>query len=363
MNMTSIPTRLKKIKEKSSRTSLTVIFALFVFLILLAAIGLSALLLYILAKSGAIASADGELALGTTVLLMTTTSIVIGVGLSFLSMKLPLKPINNLINKLNLLASGDFSVRISLGATLSAHPVFREIAESFNKMAEELESTELLRSDFINNLSHEFKTPLVSITGLAKLLSRGNLSDEERALYLRAIEEEAIRLSDMASNVLNLTRVENQSILTEVSRFNVSEQIRSSLLLLEERWSEKEIELELELDEYYIEANEELLKQVWINLIDNAIKFSPKGATLAVEAEKSEGTLLFRISNTGSEIPKDKQTKIFNKFYQADESHSTAGNGIGLAIVKRIVALHGGEVGVVSENNTTQFFVRLPITQ
>ena len=167
----------------------------------------------------------------------------------------------------------------------------------------------------------------------------------------------------MASNVLNLTRVENQSILTEVSHFNVSEQVRSALLLLEERWSEKEMELELELDEYYIEANEELLKQVWINLIDNAIKFSPKGATLSVEAEAKDGVLSFKISNTGSEIPKNKQTKIFNKFYQADESHSTAGNGIGLAIVKRIVALHGGEVGVVSENNTTQFLVKLPEMQ
>jgi signal transduction histidine kinase len=262
---------------------------------------------------------------------------------------------------MNLLAAGDFKTRLSYGKPLGNHPTLREITDSFNRMAEELEHTEMLRSDFINNFSHEFKTPIVSITGFTKLLKRGNLTEDEKEEYLDIIEEESLRLSAMATNVLNMTKVENQTILTNVSRFNLSEQIRSCVLLLEKRWTDKHIEFSLEFEEEEISANEELLKQVWLNLIDNAIKYSPEYGFIVIKIRKEEDNW-YRVSvgNTGIEIPKEKQQKIFQKFYQVDESHSSEGNGIGLAIVQYITRLHGGEVSVECANGMTTFTVKMP---
>ena len=354
---------IEKIKEKTSRMSLTRALSIFVFIILLAAIGLTALGLWLLTKAGVIVDINGELQLGQVILFMSLISLIIGGVGVFFSSRLPLKPVNEIINKMNRLAAGDFKTRLKFGNTMSAHPAVKELTDSFNTMAEELENTEMLRNDFINAFSHEFKTPIVSITGLANLLEAGDLTEEQRVQYARAIREESMRLSSMASNVLSLTKVENQTILTDVSRFNLSEQIRSAVLLLEEKWSSKNIELQLDFDEFMIEANEEMLKQVWINLIDNAVKFVPRCGTIELEALDAGENLCIKISNTGSEIPLEKQEKIFAKFYQADESHATQGNGIGLAIVKSIVVLHNGAVSVNSGNGMTTFTVLLPKKQ
>jgi len=354
---------IERILEKTSRMSLTLAFSIFVFGILLAAIGLTALGLWVLTKAGVIVDVDGALQLGPVILFMSLISLIIGGIIVFFSSRLPLKPVNELINKMNLLASGNFKTRLKFGETISAHPAAKELTESFNTMAEELENTELLRNDFINNFSHEFKTPIVSITGLANLLEAGNLTEDQRVQYARAIREESMRLSSMASNVLNLTKVENQTILTDVSSFNLSEQVRSAVLLLEEKWTSKNIDLQLDFDEFMIEANEELLKEVWINLIDNAVKFVPRCGTVELELLDVGKQLCVKISNTGSEIPPEKQEKIFAKFYQADESHATQGNGIGLAIVKRIVELHSGSIGVSSGDGITTFTVSLPKKQ
>lgn len=351
----------RKVKERRSRKSLTIVLAVFVFAILLTAIAMTALGLFILTKTGVLV--EGEISLNSVILFMSVISLAIGGLLAFFSSRIPLKPINNLINKMNRLAAGDFKARLAFGETLSSHPAFKEISTSFNTMAEELENTELLRNDFINNFSHEFKTPIVSITGFAKLLAKGNLTDEQKAEYLSAIEEESMRLSTMATNVLKLTKVENQTILSELSTYNLSEQIRSAVLLLEREWTEKNIELQLDFDDYTIEANEELLKEIWINLFDNAVKFTPRCGTIALTVEEAEEQYLVTVSNTGSEIPPEKRERIFKKFYQADESHATKGNGIGLAIVKRIVDLHGGEITVLSEKDVTSFRVVLPQKQ
>ena len=156
----------------------------------------------------------------------------------------------------------------------------------------------------------------------------------------------------MANNVLNLTRVENQTILTEATRFNLSEQIRGAVLLLAEKWTPKNLYMDMQFGEHMICANEELLKQVWINLLDNAIKYSDGSECLSIS-----------VSNHGKDIPKDRIAHIFNKFYQADESHSSEGNGIGLAVVKKVCELHGGAVSAKSESGTTTFTVVLPKQQ
>ena len=354
---------IERIKERASRRSLTVAFSAFVFAILLSAIVITALGLLLLTELGVIINVDGELDLGLFILYMSLISLIIGGAIAFFSSRIPLKPINDSINKMNRLAAGDFKTRLKFGGILSSHPAVREFEEGFNTMAEELGNTELLRNDFINNFSHEFKTPIVSITGLANLLEAGNLTEEQRVQYARAIREESMRLSSMASNVLSLTKVENQAILTDISTFNLSEQVRSAILLLEEKWTSKNIDLQLEFEEHEIEGNEELLKQVWINLIDNAVKFVPLCGTVEVDMLDMGDNLLVKVSNTGSEIPPDKLDKIFNKFYQADESHATQGNGIGLAIVKRIVELHNGSIEVLSKNSLTTFTVILPKKQ
>lgn len=359
----TILTPEKKGKEKRSRTSLTLAFSTLVFIILLVAIALTALGLLLLSRFGLLGDIEGELQLGPVIIFMMLISLIIGGGITFISCRLSLKPVNVLINKMNRLAAGDFKTRLVYGNTISSHPAVQEVTASFNKMAEELENTVTLRNDFINSISHEVKTPIVSIIGLAHLIEAGNLTEEQREKYARAIREESMRLSYMANNVLNLSKVENQSILTDVSSFNLSEQIRSAVLLLEEKWSGKNIDLQLDFEEYMIEANEELLKDIWINLIGNAIKFSPEGGAISLEISEEEKNISVKVSNTGSEIPKDKWDKIFNKFYQADESHATQGNGIGLAIVKRIVDLHNGNISVLSENEVTTFTVELPKAQ
>ena len=351
---------IKKIKESKSRASLSFALSLFVFAILLTAIALTALGLWLLTIAGVTLSVDGELLLGQVILFMSLISIIIGGVIVFFSSRIPLKPVNEIINKMNRLAAGDFKTRLQFGDTISSHPVVTEIVTSFNTMAEELENTELLRNDFINNFSHEFKTPIVSIIGLANLIESGNLTEEQEKQYACAIREESMRLSSMASNILNLTKIENQSILTDIVRYNLSEQVRSAVLLLEEKWALKNIDLQLDFEEYMIEANEEMLMQVWINLIDNAIKFSPNAGTVGLEIVDTGTAFSVKVSNTGSDIPPEKIEKIFAKFYQADESHATQGNGIGLAIVNSIVKLHDGDISVESNNGNTSFTVTLP---
>lgn len=345
---------------KKQRLSLTFSLASIVVAMLAIAFSFSMLAVWVLLETG-IAIDEGFLVDALIIL-----SIFIGISILvffvvFLMLgKIPLKPVNQLINEMNRLSNGDFSARLHFGKILSKHKTFKEIEQSFNELACELENTEMLRGDFVNNFSHEFKTPIVSISGLAKLVNKGNLTDEQKKAYLLAIEEESLRLANMATNVLNLTKVENQNILTDVKKINISEQIRTCVLLLENQWTKKNIDLSLEFDEYEIEANEELLKQVFINLLDNAIKFSPENETVSVEIA-DEGTVVsVNIKNGGKGIPKENQSKIFNKFYQADESHATKGNGIGLAIVKKIITLHNGHIGVKSKDGETVFTVKLP---
>lgn len=359
-------TKLTK-TDRKNRFSLTLTFVIVIFVILAFSIAVASATAHLFSQLGWMGlggkSEEISFDLTPTLVYLSITSIVIGIGITFLAIKYPLKPLNRMINQINRLANGDFKARLRFGRPLSAHPTFKEISESFNKMAEELEGTEMLRSDFVNNFSHEFKTPIVSIAGFAKLLRRGNLTEEQKEEYLAIIEEESLRLASMANNVLSLTKVENQTILTEVKNYNLSEQIRSCLLLLENKWTKKNTEFSLDFGEISISADEELLKQVWINLLDNAIKFSPEYSTVEVRITENDNAVSVEIANTGSEISPEHIGKIFGKFYQADESHSGEGNGVGLAVVKRIVELHGGSATVRSSDNLTAFTVELPKAQ
>ena len=349
---------MKKQKHQG-RIALMLLLSGIVFLANATALLLTFAATHILTRLGVIQIAAEDMNITDTLKFVFCASMVLGVILATVTGKISLNPIKRMIDRLDGLANGDFKSRLHFGKPIGDHPAFRSIETSFNRAAEELEHTEMLRNDFINNFSHEFKTPIVSIAGFAKLLRRDDLTQAQREEYLTVIEEESLRLSAMANNVLNLTRVENQTILTDVSQFNLSEQIRGAVLLLADKWTPKNLSMDMQFDEHRIEANEELLKQVWINLLDNAVKFSPPGGTVSVSIAEGGGFVRVSVTNQGRDIPADRIAHIFDKFYQADESHSTAGNGIGLAIVKKVVGLHGGEVFVRSKNGTTTFTVLL----
>jgi len=283
-------------------------------------------------------------------------SLPIGAALTTVFIHFPLKPIQRLMSAMERLANGRFEERLDPG---DFRPM-KGMAHTFNALASELQNTEMLRSDFVNSFSHEFKTPIVSIRGFAKLLQRGDLTEAQRQEYLNIIVDESTRLSNMATNVLNLTKVEKQSILTDVTRFNLSEQMRKCVLLLEKKWGPKGIVIGADFAEYYIDAEAELLEQVWLNLLDNAVKFSPCGGTIDVGLERREGSVEVTVSNHGPQIPPEQLGRLYDKFWQGDAAHASEGNGIGLSVTKRIVELHRGSISVKSTPEATTFTVTLP---
>lgn len=286
-------------------------------------------------------------------------SILTGTILTLCIGHLPLRPLYTFMQAIHSVSEGDFQTKIYL-----EHPKeFRELSRCFNQMTEELAGIELLRSDFINNFSHEFKTPMVSILGFAKLIKKGNLSMEEQNEYLDIIIEEAKRLTTLSSNVLNLSKVESMSLLTDSTDFNIGEQIRECVLLLENKWMEKEISFDFHLLEQEIKGNEQLLKQVWTNLIDNAIKFSPEKSQITLSMSIHANFLTVIIKDYGLGMDNKTQRSIFEKFYQGDSSHSSEGNGLGLALVKKIVELHHGTITVESQPlQGSSFIVTLPLS-
>ena len=350
---------LKK-KNENFNFSLTIVLSLIVFALLLVALGLASSLTFILIETG-VMKGEHNPDTSYTLLFMVIGSIVLGALASFFGSKLILRPIKRIIKSMDKLSSGNYKVRMEISD--SRIMAFKALSLKFNTLAEELENTEMLRSDFINNFSHEFKTPIVSIAGLAKILKKGNLTDEEKEQYLSAIEEESIRLSYLATSVLNLTKIENQAILTDTSSYNISEQIRSCILLLENKWEKKNLDFSLEFDEHTVEANEELMKQVFINLFDNAIKFSHCDSCISATINDMEEYISISIANCGETISEENKKKIFNKFYQADESHSAEGYGVGLAIVKKIIDLHNGQITLESNDGATVFIVDIPKKQ
>ena len=262
-------------EEKKGRMTLTLLLSGSVFLVTLVTLGIIGIVLLAADKLGLLSRWMEHASILSFFGIIALISLIGGTLLTVFLGTFPLRSINRMTEGLHRLASGDYKARIVPGKILGSIRPIREMIDSFNTTAQELEGTEMLRSDFINNFSHEFKTPIVSIAGFAGLLKQGNLDEQEQKEYLNIIESESRRLAYMATNVLNLTKVENQTILTDVSVFNLSEQLRTCVLLLEAKWEQKNLEMNLELEEHTISGNQELLRQVWVNLLDNAIKFSP----------------------------------------------------------------------------------------
>ena len=270
-----------------------------------------------------------------------------------------LMPIKQIISATKEIRRGNFKARVPMEVRPEAE--MAELIRNFNEMAQELEGIELFRNDFINNFSHEFKTPIVSIRGFARELQQSGLTDAQRQEYARIIEEEADRLARLSSNVLELSKLENQKIVTNRTEFYLDEQIRQSILLLEQEWTAKELEVIPELEEVRYYFNEEMLALVWRNLLSNAIKFTPPGGQIRVRMQVRLQEVRVSVSDTGIGMDPEVCAHVFEKFFQGDPSHSKQGYGVGLAIVQRVVTLTGGSVSVTSEpGKGSCFTVTLP---
>ena len=274
------------------------------------------------------------------------------------------RPVKRITEAAGRVMQGDFSVRIQPSKNSLTEARFHEIIDCFNRMTAELSGVETLRTDFISNVSHEMKTPLAVMQNYGTLLQEPGLDDEKRIEYARAISENSRKLADLITNILKLNRLENQQIYPQKKKYNLSEQLCECLLAYESVWEHSEIEIDTGIEEdVMIQADAELLSLVWNNLFSNAFKFTEPGGKVSVSLIGGEYYAVVKVTDTGCGMSPETGAHIFEKFYQGDTSHSTAGNGLGLALVKRIIDITGGEIGVTSALGVgSTFTVQLPIT-
>ncbi len=289
--------------------------------------------------------------------LMLAISFIIGLICAYFLSKIFFDPIQKLRDGMKKVASGDFSVRLDEKASFAE---MQDLFVGFNIMAQELSSTEIIQSDFVANASHEFKTPINAIEGYTTLLQGTENIDEIENEYIEKILFNTRRLSTLVSNVLLLSKIENQQIATNPAKYDLSEQIRECVLALEQLWGPKNIDFDVELDEILYFGNENMMNHVWTNLISNAIKFSPDGGQISLRLFKEANKIVFTVTDQGPGIKEETQKHLFDKFYQEDSSHKTEGNGLGLALVKRILLLSNGDVEVKNvERGGCKFTVTL----
>ena len=269
-------------------------------------------------------------------------SLLVGIFVTSFLSRWFFEPIKKLGEAMGRVADGDFSVRLK--SKHSAAKEIKEIYSGFNLMTHELSTTEVLQTDFVSNVSHEFKTPINAIEGYTTLLQDCDNLDENQQEYVEKILFNTRRLSTLVGNILLLSKIENQEIQTHQTKFRLDEQIRQSIVALEPAWTQKEIEFDVELESIVYYGNEGLLYHVWDNLIGNAIKFNPQCGFIRILLEQKDDKIIFTIEDCGPGLSEEAQKYIFDKFYQADSSHKQEGNGLGLALVKRILVIAGGEV-------------------
>lgn len=295
--------------------------------------------------------------LSVSTLILIFTSVAACIVTLFINQRV-LQPVRELSKAMNKVASGDFKVRLEPTSKIED---IKDIYEHFNTMTAALDKTEMLQSDFVSNVSHEFKTPINAIEGYAMLLQDTNQTTSEQMECVDNILLNTKRLSDLIGNILLLSRLDNQVYPESRTVFRLDEQLRQSILMLENQWESKEIEFDVELDEITISSNESMMFQVWNNLIGNAIKFSPFGGLIRIVLCEDENEIICSVEDEGPGISPEEMPHIFDKFYQSDSSHKQEGNGLGLALVKRIVEACQGHVVVENtEPSGCRFTVRLP---
>ena len=269
------------------------------------------------------------------------------------------KFLDSTIEALNKISRGDFNISIAI----HEHEPFSEVAETVNKMARELSGMEAQRQDFISNVSHEIQSPLTSISGFAALLKSDSLTKQQREHYIEVIETESRRLSKLSDNLLKLSSLESENVPLLLRDFRLDKQLEHAILILEPQWLERNIDIDAEFEKISIHGDEDLLSQVWINLIHNAVKFTPENGLIKIKLYKEDGQIVCYIADNGVGISKEDQIHIFERFFKVDKSRdrSLGGNGLGLSLCKKIIELHRGQITMESElNKGTKFTVTLP---
>ena len=336
----------KKQKRKSRKISVSWYISFIVIAELAAVLAIATGLSYFLTNQFQILS---NIPLAAWVVII---GILLGIPISIFVNRALLLPIRMLGEAMNAVAHGNFDVKMRTSAPFSD---IENAYRDFNLMTEELAATEVLKTDFVSNVSHEIKTPITAIEGYAMLLQGSENLCEEDAEYVEKILLNSQRLSELVGNMLLFSKIDNQAIDTKVESFSLDEQIRQSILLLEPKWADKEIELDVELDSVYYEGNKALMMHIWNNLIDNAIKFTPEKSTISITLRNDGGHVIFTVEDEGEGIAEENAGHIFDKFYQCDSSHKQEGNGLGLALVKRITDAIGGSVSTENTERGCRF--------
>ncbi len=293
-----------------------------------------------------------------TILWVAGFSVIVGMVIASRLSKYFLWPVKQLTEANEKVAKGDFSVRVpesSLGRT-------NNLMHSFNRMTKELESMQVFRDDFIHVFTHEFKTPIVSIQGFARQLMRDDISEEDRREYARIIVEETQRLGSLSTNVMRLGRLETQDCVSDRTEYRLDEQIRSCILLLQKDWTEKRLDLDIDLESVVYNGNYDLMSEVWLNLLSNAIKFTGEGGSITVRLFRQADSAVVKIRDTGIGMSQETLDHMFEKYFRGDNMQSFEGIGLGLALVNRIISISNGEISAVSkENEGTEFIVKLKL--
>lgn len=270
------------------------------------------------------------------------------------------KYLNDLSSAMTKVADGDFSVRLDA----EKKQAFREVYRDFNTMAEELGGVEMLKNDFINVYSHELRTPVTAINGFAEMLLKndGSVSNEEARSYLEIIASESRRLADLIGNSLLMSKLDSQKIIPDKKTYSLDEQLRRCSILLSSQWQEKELDMTMDLEEASYTGDPDLMQHLWLNLMTNAIKYTPKNGSVTVTLKKEASFLVVTVADTGKGIAPEERERIFDRYYQTDKSHTNRGLGLGLSICKRIVQLCNGSISVESKvGEGSAFIVRLPM--
>lgn len=337
--------RKKKVKF-SLRTRMTIAVGLVVLASILISFGIAKLLEWLLPFSTSI----------PLLIQLNIFSLIIAIIATHFLSKMFFDPIKVLREGMQKIADGKFDTRLE---TKSTSDEIQEVFAGFNMMAQELGSTEILQTDFVSNVSHEFKTPINAIEGYTMLLQSTENIDEVESEYIEKILFNTRRLSSLVSNILLLSKLENQSIQTGQERYSLDEQIREDILALEAAWAPKNIEFDVDLDSVVYLGNKNIMHHVWSNLLSNAIKFSSDGGTIKMRLQKKDRKVIFVLEDQGPGLSEEAQRHLFDKFYQADTSHKEEGNGLGLALVKNILSLCGGEI---SAENIVEGGCRFTVT-
>ena len=341
----------------SRRLSMLAVLVIYIFVILFVSVGISGSILYLFIRIGYLQPINLN-SIPAFLLALLLLSLVIGTITAIFGGKLFLRPIRSLIEATKEIASGNFDVRVKFWGRYE----IERLAESFNDMAKELSGVETLRNDFVSDISHEYKTPIASIRGFARRLKKDTLTEEQRNEYLDIIISESERLTRLSGNVLLISKLESTSSIYEKVEYSLDEQIRRLILVLDHQLSSKSLDVKSELCAIKIHANEELMSHLWLNLLENAIKFSPIGGTITIKLDILGDNAVAEISDTGIGMDEEVKRRIFDKFYQGDQSRSTEGNGLGLPLVKKILELENGAICVESEpGKGSSFIVTMPI--